>query len=145
VSDENHEEQASSFGSTVIVVNRTKKTTLGATWDGAHYTFRPGATSGVPRPVAIAAYKQNPLHGSEDPLGDAEAFTSLIGIKGAPSPYGDCSPQEQNTAGERLKRNEIAGDGARAKPRNAGAANRADARIGAEHSDLTADALTRTD
>ncbi len=131
-------EQASSFGSTVVVVNRTKSV-LSATWDGTHYHFKPGPTSGVPRPVAIAAYKQNPLWGSEDPLGDADAFVSLIGIKGAPSPYGDCSPQDQSPAGERLKRSEIAGDGAKAKPRNAGAANRADARIGAEKSDLMSD------
>jgi len=138
------EENVSSFGSTVVVVNRTKATILGATWDGAHYKFKPGATSGVPMAVAIAAYKQNPLHGSEDPLGDAEAFVSLIGIKGAKSPYGDCSPQEQSDSGERLNRKEIAGDGAKAVRRNAGAANRADARIGAEHSDLSADTVTQT-
>lgn len=142
MSDQDETEQASSFGSTVTVFNRTKGI-LGATWDGAHYTFKPGQTSGVPKPVAIAAYKQNPLWGSEDALGDADAFVSLIGIKGAPSPYGDCSPQEQSPAGERLNRSAIAGDGAKAKPRNAGATNRADARIGAERSDLTADTLTR--
>lgn len=136
---------SSSFGDTVTVVNRTKGTRLGATWDGAHYHFKPGPTHGVPKTVAIAAYMQNPLNGSEDPLGDAEAFTSLIGIKGAPSPYGDCSPQEQSTSGERLNRKAIVGDGATAKQRNAGGANRADARIGAERSDLSADALTRTD
>lgn len=136
------EEQASSFGSTVIVVNRTKGV-LGATWDGAHYKFKPGPTSGVPRPVAEAAYRQNPLHGSEDVLGDSDAFTSLIGIQGAKLPYGDCTPQEQSTVGERLNRPGIAGDGAKAKPRNAGATNRADARMGAEKSDLSADTLTR--
>jgi len=145
VSDDPNEEQASSFGSTVIVVNRTKAMMLGATWNGAHYTFKPGQTSGVPMEVAIAAYKQNPLHGSEDALGDDQAFVSLVGIKGAKSPYGDCSPQEQSDAGERINRREMSGDGARAVRRNAGAANRADARIGAERSDLTADALTRTD
>ncbi len=145
MSDPNEEQVSSSFGDTVTVVNRTKGSILGATWNGTHYKFKPGATSGVPRIVAIKAYKENPLHGSEDPLGDADAFASLIGIKGAPEPYGDCSPQEQSTAGERLNRSAIAGDGAKAKPRNAGATNRADARIGAEKSDMTADTLTRTD
>ncbi len=122
MSDEN-EEQGTSFGGTVVIVNRTKKDVLGATWDGAHYKFKPGPTSGVPLAVAVAAYKQNPLHGSEDMLGDTEAFVSLIGIKGAKPPYSDCSPLEQSNAGERLNRKEIAGDGARAKPRNAGAAD----------------------
>lgn len=144
MSDE-QEEQASTFGNTVTIVNRTKGQRLSATWNGTHYHFKPGPTHGVPMDVAIAAYKQNPLAGSEDPLGDSEAFTSLIGIKGAPSPYGDCAPQEQSNSGERLNRRAIVGDGATAKARNAGAPNRADARIGAEKSDLSADTMTRTD
>ncbi len=132
----------SQFGDTVTLVNRTAER-RSCQWDGIHYHFVSGETHGVPLTVAIAAYRQNPLHGSEDPLGDEGAFESLFGIVGASEPYGQITPVKQSTTGERLRRQQIAGEGAKAKPMNAGAANRADARLGAERSDMSIEAMTK--
>jgi len=132
----------SQFGDTVTLVNRTKET-RSCQWDGAHYQFESGEHQNVPLPVAVAAYRQNPLHGSEDPLGDELAFESLFGIKEAKEPYNAISPVTQSNAGERLNRSLIAGDGAKAVRRNAGATNRADARMGSERSDMSVEAMTK--
>ena len=133
----------SQFGDTVVLVNRTKKTILMAQWDGAHYRFEPGEHQNVPVTVAIAAYKQNPIHGTEDPLGDPNIFESLFGIKGAQAPFGDVSPVEQSDAGERINRSLVAGVGAKVKKLNAGGVNRNDARMGTDVVDLSADTTTR--
>lgn len=135
----------SQFGDTVTLVNRTKKTVLSCQWDGTHYHFDPGPTPNVPLAIAIAAYRQNPLHGSEDPLGDPDAFVSLIGLEKRPAPYGDTSPLEQSKAGERMDRSQLAHSGKEATRRNAGAPTRGDARLGTEKVDLSSDAHTRTD
>jgi hypothetical protein len=130
------------FGDTVAVVNRTTKP-LAAQWDGAHYHFAPGETPNVPIAIAVAAVKQNPLLGSEDPLGDPNIFTSLIGIKGARDPFGDCSPLEQSTAGERIDRTKVMGLGRKVKSLNAGSPTHFDARQGVENVNLQDDAERR--
>ena len=76
------------FGDLVTLVNRTARTTLTAVWDGQQYHFPPGDNPNVPLVIAEAAYRQNPLHGSEDPLGDPQFVDSLFGIKGAKLPFG---------------------------------------------------------
>src|SRR5262245_47177168 len=130
------------FGDTVPLVNRTTKV-LSAQWDGTHYHFEPGETPNVPTPIAIAAVRQNPLHGSEDPLGDPSVFTSLFGIKGATHLFGDCSPLEQNDAGERIDRKRIMGVGAKARRVNAGGPTHFEARMGGENVNLQDDAEKR--
>jgi len=128
------------FGDNVTVVNRTQRSILSAQWDGAHYHFEPGETQNVPLPIAMAAYKQNPIHGTEDPLGDPNLIQSLIGIKGARMPYGDVAPIEQSTAGERLNRAMVLGLGGDVKPINAGGPTYFDARAGTETVNLQDDA-----
>ena len=128
------------FGSNVTVVNRTQRTILSATWDGTHYHFEPGETQNVPLDIAVAAYKQNPIHGTEDPLGDPDIIQSLIGIKGAREPFGNIEPIEQSKAGERLNRSMVMGLGADVKPINAGAPTYFDAKMGVEKVDLQDDA-----
>src|SRR5262245_26697687 len=131
------------FGDTVPLVNRTSKV-LSAQWDGTHYHFEPGETPNVPIAIAVAAVKQNPLLGTEDPLGDPNIFQSLFGIKGARDPFGDISPLEQNTAaGERLDRSKIAHSGRTAKRVNAGGPTHFEARMGGETVNLQDDAERR--
>lgn len=128
------------FGDLVTLVNRTARTTLTAVWDGQQYHFPPGDNQNVPLVIAEAAYRQNPLHGSEDPLGDPQFVDSLFGIKGAKLPFGTVTPIEQSTAGERINRKLVAGVGRRAKPLDAGGATYFDAKIGTEKVDLSEDA-----
>jgi hypothetical protein len=128
------------FGDNVTVVNRTQRSILSAQWDGAHFHFEPGETQNVPLPIAMAAYKQNPIHGTEDPLGDPNLIQSLIGIKGARLPYGDIGPVEQSTAGERLNRSMVMGLGADVKQINAGGPTYFDAKAGTESVNLQDDA-----
>jgi len=129
------------FGDTVTVVNRTKATPLHAQWNGEHYVFDPGETPNVPKPIAVAAFKQNPLLGSEDPLGDPDLTQSLIGIKGARDPFGDCRPLEQNTAaGERLDRSKVQGLGRNVRKINAGGPSYFDAKMGMDTVNLEDDA-----
>jgi len=130
------------FGDTVLLVNRTTKM-LSAQWDGTHYHFEPGETPNVPTAIAVAAVKQNPLLGSEDPLGDPNLFTSLFGIKGARDPFGDCSPLEQSNAGERIDRTKVLGVGRKVKGMNAGGPTHFDARQGVETVNLQDDAERR--
>lgn len=133
----------SQFGDTVRLVNRTTKE-LTAQWDGAHYRFAPGEhPEPVPTVIAIAAVKQNPLMGSEDPLGDPNVYTSLFGIKGAKHGFGDCSPLEQSNAGERIDRSKIEGLGKKASRINAGGPTHFDARRGVENVNLQDDAERR--
>ena len=132
----------SQFGDNVTLVNRTSKS-LDAQWDGAHHHFDPGETTNVPIQIAIAAVRQNPQHGSEDPLGDPNLFTSLFGIKGAKHGFGDCTPLEQSDAGERIDRKRIEGPARRAAKLNAGAPTHFDARRGVEAVNLQDDAETR--
>jgi hypothetical protein len=121
-------------------LNRTQRSILSATWDGTHYHFEPGETDNVPLPIAMAAYKQNPIHGTEDPLGDPEIIQSLFGIKGAREPYGTVDPIEQSHAGERLNRSMVMGLGADVKPLNAGGPTYFDAKMGTESVNLQDDA-----
>lgn len=130
------------FGDTVLLVNRTSKM-LSAQWDGAHYHFEPGETPNVPFNIAQAAVKQNPLLGSEDPLGDPNIFYSLFGIKGARDPFGDCSPIEQSAASERLDRSKMLHSGRAAKKMNAGGPTHFEARLHGETVNLQDDAETR--
>lgn len=130
------------FGDTVLLVNRTT-TPLAAQWDGAHYHFAPGETPNVPITIAIAALKQNPLHGTEDPLGDPNIFQSLFGIKGAREPFGDCSPIEQSTAGERIDRSKVMGVGRKVRGLNAGGPTHFDAKMGVDTVNLQDDAEQR--
>jgi hypothetical protein len=130
------------FGDTVALVNRTSKV-LSAQWDGAHYHFEPGETPNVPLDIASAAFRQNPLMGSEDPLGDPNLIPSLFGIKGAREPYGDCSPLEQSAAGERLDRSKMAHSGRSAKKINAGGPSHFEARMGSDNVNLQDDAEAR--
>jgi hypothetical protein len=129
----------SSFGDNVTLVNRTKATVLTAVWDGMHYHFEPGETQNVPLTIATAAYKQNPIHGTEDPLGDPEIIESLIGIKGAKLPFGNVTPIEQNASGERLDRKRVMGVGSKARKLDAGGPTYFDAKLGTEKVDLTDD------
>lgn len=128
------------FGDNVTLVNRTHGTTLVATWDGMHYHFEPGEHPNVPREIAVAAYKQNPIHGTEDPLGDPDIIESLFGIVGARAPFGNVTPMEQSTAGERLNRSMVMGIGGTVKPINAGGPTYFDAKMGTEKVDLQDDA-----
>jgi hypothetical protein len=128
------------FGDTVTLVNRTKGSTLIATWDGMHYHFEPGEHPNVPREIAIAAYKQNPIHGTEDPLGDPDIIQSLFGIVGARAPFGDVSPVEQSAAGERLNRRLVMGIGGQVTPINAGGPSYFDAKLGTDTVNLQDDA-----
>lgn len=128
------------FGDNVTLVNRTARTNLVATWDGMHYTFEPGAHPNVPREIAVAAYKQNPIHGTEDPLGDPDIIESLFGIVGARQPFGNVTPIEQSTAGERLNRSMVMGLGANVTPMNAGGPSYFDAKMGTDKVDLQDDA-----
>jgi hypothetical protein len=128
------------FGDNVTLVNRTKSTTLEAMWDGMHYHFEPGEHPNVPREIAIAAYKQNPIHGTEDPLGDPNVIESLFGIVGARPPFGTVTPIEQSTAGERLDRSRVMGLGSDVKPLNAGGPTYFDAKMGTDKVDLQDDA-----
>jgi hypothetical protein len=130
------------FGDTVLLVNRTSKV-LSAQWDGTHYHFPPGETPNVPLAIAVAAFKQNPLMGSEDPLGDPNLIPSLIGIKDARAPYGDCSPLEQSPAIERLDRSKMAHSGRNARRVNAGGPTHFEARLGGETVNLQDDAESR--
>ena len=129
-----------SFGDNVTLVNRTRATILSAQWDGAHYHFEPGETQNVPLNIAIAAYKQNPIHGTEDPLGDPEQIHSLFGIVGAKPPYGDVSPVEQSRAGERLNRSLIMGLGRDATRMDAGGPSYFESKLGTEKVNLQDDA-----
>jgi len=128
------------FGDNVTLVNRTSKSILTATWDGMHYHFEPGAHPNVPREIAIAAYKQNPIHGTEDPLGDPDIIESLIGIVGLKYPFGNVTPIEQSKAGERLDRRRVMGLGTAATPIDAGGPSYFDAKMGTEKVDLQDDA-----
>jgi hypothetical protein len=128
------------FGDNVTLVNRTSKSTLTATWDGSHYHFEPGEHPNVPREIAIAAYKQNPIHGSEDPLGDPDIIESLFGIKGLRLPFGNVTPIEQSEAGERLDRSRMMGLGTAATKIDAGGPSYFDARMGTEKVNLQDDA-----
>jgi hypothetical protein len=128
------------FGDNVTLVNRTSGTTLVATWDGMHYHFEPGEHPNVPREIAVAAYKQNPIHGTEDPLGDPDVIESLFGIVGARQPFGNVTPIEQSTAGERLNRSMVMGLGAAVTPMNAGGPTYFDAKMGTEKVNLQDDA-----
>jgi len=128
------------FGNLVTLVNRTARTTLTAVWDGQQYHFEPGEHPNVPLVIAEAAYRQNPLHGTEDPIGDPQYFDSLIGIKGARPPFGTVTPIEQSAAGERINRKLVTGVGRKAKPLDAGGANYFDAKLGTEKIDLSDDA-----
>jgi hypothetical protein len=130
------------FGDTVPLVNRTSRV-LSAQWDGTHYHFEPGETPNVPVPIAIAAVKQNPLLGSEDPLGDPNIFVSLFGIKGASHLFGDCSPLEQSGAGERIDRSKIMGLGKKGRPVNAGGPTHFEAKLGVDTVNLADDAERR--
>ncbi len=129
------------FGDSVTLVNRTKRSVLTAVWDGMQYHFEPGETPGVPLVIAEAAYRQNPLHGTEDPLGDPQIVESLFGIKGAKPPFGNVTPIEQNTSGERLNRKLVAGMGRGARPLDAGGPTYFDAKLGTEKVDLTDDTV----
>jgi hypothetical protein len=128
------------FGDTVTLVNRTKGTTLSAMWDGTHYHFEPGEHPNVPRTIAIAAYKQNPIHGTEDPLGDPDIIQSLFGIVGARLPFGEVTPIEQSPSGERINRSLVMGLGGTARPLNAGGPTYFDAKLGTESVNLQDDA-----
>jgi hypothetical protein len=76
----------------VILVNRTSKA-LEATWDGKRYKLQPGDNP-LPRAVAEAAKRQNPIKGT----GKAEwDMDYLVGIK----EFGDpLTPVEQSSATE---------------------------------------------
>jgi len=128
------------FGDTVTLVNRTKRSILSATWDGRTYRFEPGEHPNVPLEIAQAAYRQNPLHGSEDPFGDPEFHQSLIGIKGAQEPFGTVTPIEQSNAGERIDRKRVQGLGRKVEAINAGGPTYFDAKQGNERVDLSDDA-----
>lgn len=128
------------FGDNVTLVNRTSRTTLSAMWDGMHYHFEPGEHPNVPLVIATAAYKQNPIHGTEDPLGDPEIIESLFGIKGARAPFGNITPVEQSNAGERLDRRRMMGVGRDARTLDAGGPTYFDARLGTETVNLQDDA-----
>lgn len=128
------------FGDNVTLVNRTRGTILSVMWDGMHYHFEPGEHPNVPLVIATAAYKQNPIHGTEDPLGDPDIIQSLVGIKGARAPFGDCDPIEQSKAGERLNRRLVMGIGGDVKPINAGGPSYFDAKLGTETINLQDDA-----
>ncbi len=128
------------FGDTVTVVNRTRKSILTATWDGMHYHFEPGTTPNVPRDIAIAAYKQNPIHGTEDPLGDPDIIESLIGIVGYRDPFGNVAPIEQSQAGERINRAMVMGLGTGAERLDAGGPSYFEAKLGADKVNLQDDA-----
>lgn len=130
------------FGDNVTLVNRTSKSILTATWDGMHYHFEPGEHPNVPREIAIAAYKQNPIHGSEDPLGDPDIIESLIGIKGLRPPFGNVAPIEQSAAGERLDRSRMMGLGTAATKIDAGGPSYFDAKMGTEKVNLEDDAVS---
>lgn len=129
-----------SFGDNVTLVNRTHRSVLSCQWDGAHYHFEPGETQNVPLPIAMAAYKQNPIHGTEDPLGDPNLIQSLFGIVGARMPYGDTTPAEQTNAGERLDRRRMVGDAAHATRIDAGGPSYFEAQLGTEKINLQDDA-----
>jgi hypothetical protein len=131
------------FGNLVTLVNRTQRSTLTAVWDGQQYHFEPGEHPNVPLVIAEAAYRQNPLHGSEDPLGDPQFVESLFGIKGANAPFGNVTPIEQSNAGERINRKLVAGVGRRAKALDAGGANYFDAKMGTEKVNLEDDAAQK--
>jgi hypothetical protein len=128
------------FGDLVTLVNRTKGTTLTAVWDGQQFHFEPGEHANVPLVIAEAAYRQNPLHGSEDPIGDPQYFDSLIGIKGARLPFGTVTPIEQSAAGERINRKLVPAWGARRSRSTRGGATYFDAKMGTEKVDLSDDA-----
>lgn len=128
------------FGDTVTLVNRTKGTILSAQWDGTHYHFEPGSHQNVPRAIAIAAYKQNPIHGTEDPLGDPELVESLFGIVGARAPFGTVDPIEQSSCGERIDRSRVMGVGGKVRAMNAGGPTYFDAKMGTDQVNLQDDA-----
>src|SRR5262245_3247187 len=130
------------FGDTITLVNRTSKV-LSAQWDGTHYHFEPGETPNVPFNIARAAYVQNPLMGSEDPLGDPNLIPSLFGMKGAREPFGDCSPLEQSPAVERLDRKKMPHSGRSARTVNAGAPSRFEAQLHGDSVNLQDDAESR--
>lgn len=132
------------FGDTVTLVNRTRSTTLEAMWDGMHYHFEPGEHPNVPREIAVAAYKQNPIHGTEDPLGDPEFVLSLFGIVGARQPFGNVTPIEQSAAGERIDRSRVMGLGGEARRIDAGGPSYFDAKLGTETVNLQDDAEANT-
>ena len=129
------------FGENVTLVNRTKRSVLTVVWDGQQFHFAPGEHPNVPLVIAEAAYRQHPLHGSEDPLGDPQFHDSLFGVKGAQPPFGNVTPVEQSAAGERINRKLVAGVGRNAKPMDAGGANAFDAKIGTENVNLADDAV----
>jgi len=134
------------FGDTVTLVNRTSKSVLGVQWDGVHYHFPPGEHPNIPIQIAIAALKQHPLMGSEDPLGDPGIFRSLFGIRGASDPFGDITPLEQTDADERIDRSKVmgvGGDKKQVRKINAGGPTHFDARMGTETVNLQDDAVTR--
>jgi hypothetical protein len=133
-------ENMAQFGDNVTLVNRTSKSTLTATWDGMHYHFEPGETPNVPREIAIAAYKQNPIHGTEDPLGDPDIIESLFGIVGYKHPFGNVVPIEQSAAGERINRSLVMGLGTEAKRVDAGGPSYFEAKLGADKVNLQDDA-----
>jgi hypothetical protein len=128
------------FGDNVTLVNRTSKTILTATWDGMHYHFEPGEHPNVPREIAVAAYKQNPIHGTEDPLGDPDIIESLFGIVGYKHPFGNVTPIEQSSAGERINRAMVMGLGTEAKRVDAGGPSYFEAKLGTSNVNLQDDA-----
>ena len=127
-------------GDTVTLVNRTSKSVLTATWDGMHYHFEPGEHPNVPREIAIAAYKQNPIHGTEDPLGDPDIIQSLFGLVGVRDPFGPVAPGEHSAAGERLNRAMVMGLGTEAKRVDAGGPTYFEAKLGTAQVNLQDDA-----
>lgn len=128
------------FGDHVTLVNRTKKSTLTVMWNGMQYHFEPGEHPNVPLPIAQAAYRQHPIHGTEDPFGDPEYIDSLFGIKGAKPPFGTVTPIEQSNAGERLDRKRVPGIGRKVTGIDAGAPSYFDSKMGTEKVDLGDDA-----
>jgi hypothetical protein len=132
------------FGDNVTLVNRTQRTTLAAQWDGMHYHFEPGEHPNVPREIAVAAYKQNPIHGTEDPLGDPDTIQSLFGIVGARMPFGNVTPIEQSAAGERIDRSMVMGLGGEARRIDAGGPSYFEAKLGTDKVNLQDDAEANT-
>lgn len=90
----------------VTLVNRTSKP-LNALWDGKSYPIAPGKHS-LPRLVAEAAKRQNPLMGSGDPdnqnIDGSLRMEPLLGIE---EDGDDCSPVEQSASIERWDRRKL--------------------------------------
>lgn len=98
----------------VKLVNRTSRQLRG-TWDGKIHLLAPHAVEALPRAVAEAIRRQNPIMGSEDPYDMTMEY--LVGIEEEGDPISELTdleafPQEI----ERWNRKKLAGDAAKAEP-----------------------------